>query len=200
VKILEILVMKIYVPILFCLILLSACGKQNDGQVAKNEERNIATQAKSVVENYIQLIEKYRPKGDEDWMTIVSPDLVLVGTIHGSRMPHPERMYQCSLGTQLIRLSDGKELTYGDVFVSSESEVFKSILKTIPDKEKSALDKEYVIKSLRELNFSKIADQKFNLTADSLTDSCNLTVFDEDISVLSIEQHFTDWMKRQLRL
>ena len=199
-KVLEILQVKIYTPILFCLILLSACGKQNDGQVAKKEGGNIATQAKSVVENYIQLIEKYRPKGDEDWMTIVSPDLVLVGTIQGSREPHPERMYQCSLGTQLIRLSDGKELTYGDIFASPESEVFKSILKMIPDKEKSALDKEYVIKSLRELNFSKIADQKFNLIADSVMDSCNSTVFNEDVSVFFIEQHLTDWMKRQLRL
>lgn len=192
--------MKIYISILFCLISLSVWGQQNEGKVTKKNEKNIATQPKSVVENYIQLLEKYRPKGAEDWMTIISPDLVLVGTIQGSRIPHPERMYQCSLETQFIRLSDGKKLTYRDIFVSPESEVFKSILKIIPAKEKSALDKEYVIKSLRELNFSKIADKKFNLIADSVVDSCNSTVFDEDISVFFIEQHLTNWMKRQLRL
>ena len=72
------------------LISLSACFKKNEKKNNEvdisSESKNISFDSKLIVENYEKLISKYNTKvSDENWVNIISPNLILIGDIETNR-------------------------------------------------------------------------------------------------------------------
>ena len=199
--------MKKIVFTLITLISLTACWSQkNDKNSEGNktaESKTVSVDSKLVVENYEKLISKYKTNGEEDWLKIISPNLIFIGEIETNRnQPYPERgMYQCSLSTKLIRLSDGEELGYSDIFSVKEDKVVGAISKYLKDNKINFDDSdlELINKSLG--NFHDFNRGEFSLMdPETITDSCNIKLFDRKIPIYVISPYLTKWMKQQLQI
>jgi hypothetical protein len=197
--------MKKIIFTLITLTSLSACFQKNDkNSEGKNstESQVVSVDSKSVVENYERLIKKYKTSGEEDWLTIISADLIFIGEIETNRnQPYPERgMYQCHLSTKLLRLSDGKEITYSDIFSAQEKIVVNAIYKYMKVNNINVDEnhQESINKSL--VDFYTLNNKEFNLiNYESIADTCN-PLFEKEIPISVITPHLTKWMKQQLQI
>ena len=194
------------------LISLSACfqknEKNNEGNTA-SESKVVSVDSKLIVENYEKLILKFKRNGEssspneEDSLDIISTNLIFIQEIDTNRnQPYAERgAYQCNLSTKLIRLSDGKELLYSDIFSVKEDEVVKAISKYLNDNKKDLdeSDLKLINKSLASFYF--FDRYTFSLRDPELyVNSCDIKLFDKDIPIDIISPYFTEWMKQQLKI
>ncbi len=195
--------MKILYVLFSFVLILSACGKNNTIDSSSSQEtKTETTDASTTVENFKKLLKQHQTKGEEDWILIVSPDLIFIGEIETNRsQPRETRgFYQCSLSTKLIRLSDGKMLEYGDVFNAPAGKLADEILDWIKKNRKLDLDRDQVIYSLQSLSFETFTSKKINLIDESaIWLTCDMTLFDE-IPLDVIRKHLTKWMSDQLNL
>ena len=199
--------MKKIVFTLITLISLNACWSQkNDKNSEGNksaESKTVSVDSKLVVENYEKLISKYKTNGEEDWLEIISPNLIFIGEIETNRnQPFPERgAYQCALSTKLIRLSDGEELGYSDIFSVKEDKVVGAIFKYLKDNKINfnESDLELINESLG--NFNDFNRGEFSLmNSEIIWDSCDNKLFDREIPMYVISPYLTKWMKQQLQI
>jgi hypothetical protein len=190
--------MKIQLILVSFLLILSACGKNNTTDVASTKENKAAsTDAKIVVENFKKLLKQHQTKGVEDWISIISPDLIFIGVIETNRSQADRvGMWRCNLVTKLVRLSDGKTLEYRDVFNVQVGTVADEIMQWF--KKAENLDRDQVINSLKDLSFMNFTREEFTLIDDRETwMNCDTPLVDA-MPLHVIEKYMTKWMLDQI--
>jgi hypothetical protein len=147
---------------------------------------------------------KYKTTGKEDWLNIISPYLIFIGEIETNRnQTMSERMgaaYQCHLSTKLIRLPDGKELIYSDIFSVKEKVVVDSISKYLKDNKIKFEESDLELTGESLVQFYALNNYEFSLIdTKSIADSCN-PLFDKKIPINIISPFLTKWIKQQLQI
>jgi hypothetical protein len=147
---------------------------------------------------------KYKTTGKEDWLNIISPYLIFIGEIETNRnQTMSERMgaaYQCHLSTKLIRLPDGKELIYSDIFSVKEKVVVDSISKYLKDNKIKFKESDLELTGESLVQFYALNNYEFSLIdTKSIADSCN-PLFDKKIPINIISPFLTKWIKQQLQI
>jgi predicted nucleic-acid-binding Zn-ribbon protein len=188
------------------LISLSACfqknEKKNNEVDISSESKNISFDSKLIVENYEKLISKYNPSvSDENWVYIISPNLIFIQNMETNRNQTPEERMgganQCSLSTRLIRLTDGKELIYSDIFSVKKETIINAISKYLKDEKINFEESDLELTNESLVKFFSFDQNKFSLIMDG---DCYQPLFDKEIPYYVIRPHLTKWMKQQLQI